>query len=305
MLFSNLAIIILNYNTPKLTEVAVNSLLKIEEGLSIIIVDNSSTDNSFEYLTNVFSKNKNVYLIESKCNGGYAKGNNIGLRFAENINGIDSIGIMNPDVVIDRESLRLVFESLINDSVGLATARTIYCGKRSEINECAWKFGTLLRWVIDVTIIGAFIRRVLKNGKFVDYFKYGYDRKYYNNLLVPVDVVQGCFFLTKIKTMKEINGFDENTFLYYEEYILSKKIKSVGKGNFVVTNAWIEHNHKNKNDNLKNKKNKLFHMTCEFNSRKYYFLNYTKYNSLIKKILLFIWRLDFLLRKMIVSIGGK
>lgn len=43
--------------------------------------------------------------------------------------------------------------------------------------------------------------------------------------------------------MRAIGGFDERTFLYYEEDILAEKVRSLGLKNAVLSDFWIEHNH--------------------------------------------------------------
>ena len=79
--------IILNYKTYKDTLVLVDSLL--EQGLGnrrIIIIDNASPNESYEILNAKYGNNGSVDVIYSEENGGFSKGNNIGLRFAKKYN---------------------------------------------------------------------------------------------------------------------------------------------------------------------------------------------------------------------------
>lgn len=62
----------------------------------------------------------------------------------------------------------------------------------------------------------------------------------YKNEL-PVDVVSGAFFAMYGKTWESINFFDGNTFLYYEEEILYKKLHKIGKQNYQLGNVKYEH----------------------------------------------------------------
>ena len=45
---------------------------------------------------------------------------------------------------------------------------------------------------------------------------------------VEVDVLAGSFFVISTEAFKSINGFDEDSFLYNEENMLSKRLKKKG-----------------------------------------------------------------------------
>ena len=84
-----------------------------------------------------------------------------------------------------------------------------------------------------------------------------YKDNYYNNDISQVEVVSGCFFLMKTSTLEEINYFDENLFLYYEENVLAKKIQMINKKIIVVNKIEVIHNHSISIDKNVNKIRKL------------------------------------------------
>ena len=69
-----------------------------------------------------------------------------------------------------------------------------------------------------------------------------YKDSYYKDGLNEVDVIHGCFFIGRLKDFKKINFFDTNTFLYYEENILSYKAKKNNLGIYVDTSISVIHN---------------------------------------------------------------
>ena len=82
-----ICVIIVNYNTYELTKICVDSILKTtKDNVSIIVVDNASTNNSYEILSNNYELNKRVLIKHSPENRGYSAGLNYGLTYARELN---------------------------------------------------------------------------------------------------------------------------------------------------------------------------------------------------------------------------
>ena len=75
----DLSIIILSFNTRKLTLECINSLVKNSENIKyeIIVVDNASSDGSLKEIKKL-AKKYPIVLVKNKENLGFAKANNIG-----------------------------------------------------------------------------------------------------------------------------------------------------------------------------------------------------------------------------------
>src|SRR5947199_350495 len=88
------ACVVLNWNRWADTIECVNALKEcIYPQLSLIIVDNGSTDDS---LARIRSAHPKVLLLESGKNLGFAGGNNIGIRYAL-AHGADYVWLLNND----------------------------------------------------------------------------------------------------------------------------------------------------------------------------------------------------------------
>lgn len=73
------------------------------EGIKrVVIVDNQSTDKSYEMLSRI--KNEKIKVILSEKNGGYCYGNNLGVRELADER-LDIAFIVNPDVDIAESSV--------------------------------------------------------------------------------------------------------------------------------------------------------------------------------------------------------
>ncbi len=301
---NNAALVVLNYNTPELTIGAVRHVTELNTGIRLIVVDNASTDDSWEKLNATFDGESDVTLCRSPKNGGYAKGNNLGLSLAEKLGGVEYVGIMNPDVVVGKDALYALVNVLKQDkTIGLVTTQVVYNGRKLNPNPCAWNKSGLLRWLIGVTMLGTLLRRLSRRlvGREVDLIGYS-DSKDLSEAVNPVFAVQGCFFFGRLELMRTIGGFDERTFLYYEEDILAEKVRSLGLKNAVLRDFWIKHNHQEKEASLESARKRLFHMHCEFESRCLYLREYAKYRLFLSQVLTLIWKLDYSIKRRLVRI---
>ena len=95
-----IAIVILNYLNYWDTIECVESALRIDyKDKEIVIVDNGSSNESFERLNKEFKSNHHIFILQSKKNVGFAKGNNIGIKFSRCQLKADYILVVNNDVV--------------------------------------------------------------------------------------------------------------------------------------------------------------------------------------------------------------
>ena len=108
----SIALIILNWNLPKITIDTVDSILKIKSAkftYHIFLVDNGSTDNSLKEFNLKYGKNKYVSLIKSGHNLGYAGGNNFGIKHALKKK-FNYLLIANNDILVKDDFLEKLYE---------------------------------------------------------------------------------------------------------------------------------------------------------------------------------------------------
>lgn len=229
---NTLGLIILNYNSAEDSIVCVSKLLEFQKKYKIIIVDNCSTDDSYEILKNKFGNTSTVDLIKTNANNGYSAGNNFGIKYAINKYGVTHIGILNPDVIISDELLLGNMLEILDRYpqaaiIGGATknANGIY-----NENIAAWNVPTGLELVVDHMLF------VPKRRKL--------EAKHLEKDVLQVGCVIGCFFLAKVSALKKIGFLDENVFLYNEENILGIKCEQHGYQVLLYEKGYYVHNHK-------------------------------------------------------------
>lgn len=91
--------VVLHYKTINDTIECVESILKIDGNYQIFIIDNYSNDGTYEELCNIYSKQDKIILYSNKSNLGFAKGNNEGIKIAQEYN-CDFVVLLNNDTAI-------------------------------------------------------------------------------------------------------------------------------------------------------------------------------------------------------------
>lgn len=211
-----LSIIILNYNTEKLTTACLDSLIKVQKEvpMEVIVVDNASDDISVEKIKRNY---KWVKLIESKENRGYAAGNNM----AKDVVKGEYVLFLNSDTLMKERTLKETTKYLDqHPEVGALTCRTLLVNGNDD-KDARRSFPT--PWVALSHFL--FLDRIFPKSKLFAKYWYGYISPEHTH---EVDVLQGAFFLSRKNVLDDVGWFDETYFLNGEDIDLSWKIKKSG-----------------------------------------------------------------------------
>lgn len=222
----DVSIIIINYNTCKMTSECICSIFDCTKNISfeVILIDNSSTDGSRQHFEND-SRIDYVYLTE---NIGFGRANNIGL---EKANG-KYLFLLNSDT--------LLLDNVIKELFDFAEAHT-------ELNIGA--LGTCLLNTLkqDALSFGRFLsprgfysRLCQKSG-----LCKSYENKIYQNLLrdgyATVDHISGANLFMPSLVIKHIGGFDPAFFMYFEETDLEMRMAIAGYSRVILNSRKIIH----------------------------------------------------------------
>ena len=174
----------------------------------IIVVDNHSSDDSCAMVKRLFP---NVILIENKKNFGFSKGNNMGVAQAKG----EYICILNPDIVVAENTFKKLLEYADTiPKMGIMGCQLIN-GRGQFLPESKRNIPTPM----------VSIKKLM-----------GFSEAYYANNLLPsdvgkVDVLVGAFMLLKKEVYTDVEGFDEDYFMYGEDIDLSYKVLKAGYHN--------------------------------------------------------------------------
>ena len=215
----NLSIIIVTWNTAKITQKCVQTINKFLNNPEIIIVDNGSKDNTVELLL----KEKNVKIIKNNANLGFSKANNIGFKQASN----EYILFMNSDIELIDDSINDLFKYFKNkDNIGIIGPKFL----NPDLTVQASVFPKQ-------SALNAFKEFYLKQ-------KNSYS-KYIPNTEKPIKVwaISGGCILTRKSFFESIGGWNEKYFFYFEDMDLCRKINKIGKDVIFFPKCQIIHRH--------------------------------------------------------------
>lgn len=204
-----LSIVIVSYNTKKITE---NCLKSIETSLKqstlsyeIILIDNASTDGSIERMENGEWRMENLKLIKNTRNVGFAKANNQGIKEARGT----YILFLNSDTVVLDNAIEKLITFYKQNEITIQFLGGKLLNKDNSPQPSCGPFYSL------PVIFGALF---LKG----DYW--GLTR-YSPKSVKEVDWVSGACILTKKEYFASVGGFDEQIFMYMDEIDLLYRAK--------------------------------------------------------------------------------
>ncbi|MBQ9550373.1 MAG: glycosyltransferase family 2 protein [Lachnospiraceae bacterium] len=218
-------LIILNYKDSERTLTLLNKVREYRILDNIVIVDNASGDGSYESLKR--EEDGRIHVIEREENGGYSSGNNTGALYALKHFRPDILFFANPDVFFTEETAEVMAGALERNS-GFASVAPLVRQGYNVWNLPGFPGVLMSLFLILFTLDKKRIRAGLER---------------HNKELSEVGVVEGSFFAVDAGKFKEVQGFDERTFLYSEEIILARRFRAHGYKTGVLTRFRYDHLH--------------------------------------------------------------
>lgn len=206
------SIVLLSYNRPDFLRQALDSLVaQTYSPTEIIVVDNCSPNSS--EVRSVVETYRNLKLIQSAVNLGYAGGMNLGIKEATG----QYTYLTEDDLVIDKECIRRLVDYM-EDHQATAIASPVMYNQGARTIRCAG----------GEVELGAIYRRVT-----------------YNELKSsePFDVsyVDGAAMFARTDFLQSTGGYREEFFMYVEAVEFCVRVAKAGKKMTVVPSAKVYH----------------------------------------------------------------
>lgn len=211
-------IIILNYNNSVQTGECLESLYRCCKGgnYRVCVVDNASREEEKAKLGGICTNGE--HIIYSSENEGYARGNNLGCEWFDTVSEVNNILIINDDTRFIMDIITPLEKYLDSHrECGVVFPKVIAPDGTME-RDCARNSKSTCDLILQATRLERF----------------GVRRKEF----IPVSQIEGkdevrtgvppgsCMMIPKA-VFKKVGWLDPNTFLYFEEHILSEKLRKL------------------------------------------------------------------------------
>ena len=225
--------IILHYQVESETINCINHLRMLSGEHKFIIVDNCSPNGSGKRLNDLYNSDSDVEVLLHNKNDGFARGNNIGCKYAQERYDPDFYVVMNNDIEITEKDFEPIVKEIYSresfDILGPDIFSTTYnvhqspkSMKRTTIDSTRQLMKTYEKKISSKVMVPlrCYLKKIpfLKRGR--DFLhrtaiSVNYEAKHYN---VPLH--GSCIIFSKKFIDKREYAFFPKTFFYYEMEIL-------------------------------------------------------------------------------------
>lgn len=219
-----LCVVLLNYRTPELVIDCLSSLLPELSDIDaqVVVVDNNSEDDSIALISQwlVTEEYANlVKVLDSGYNGGFASGNNFGIRHIE----ADYYLLLNSDTLLRRNAISEMLNAMqADESLGLLGPRLEW--PDSQPQESCFRYHRPLSEFIASSGTGIFLRLFPK-----------YEVAYrVSDVAGEYEWVSFACVLIRSKVFFDVGLLDDKFFMYFEDVEFCFRAKKAG---------WIIRNH--------------------------------------------------------------
>lgn len=158
-------------------------------------------------------------LLHGHGNVGYGAGHNLAIRRIDS----DYHLLLNPDLKLDEGSLKAGIAFLQqHGEVHMASPYAQYAdGQKQYLCK---RYPSVLTF-----LVRGFFPRFLKTLFATRLARFEMHELNESEPTVGIPIASGCYMLCRSATLKALGGFDENFFLYFEDFDLSLRLTALGK----------------------------------------------------------------------------
>ena len=197
-------------NNEKALKKAILSFLIADENNFLYLIDNSPTDIIKDYINGI----DRIQYIHNPLNPGFGSSHNIAIKMSIK-EGNKFHVIINPDVFFDKDVIpSLINYTVNNQNVGMIMPRIL------NFDGSIQYLPKLLPspWIM-------LFRKLKKPSKVYRKFINKYELRFvHEGVIYNTPLLSGCFTLLNLKAIQEVGMFDDNYFMYFEDWDLSRRM---------------------------------------------------------------------------------
>ena len=223
-----LSIVIVTYNVQNYIKACLDSVMDATKdlGIELLIVDNSSTDDTVRLIQRSYPSTK---LLMNKENLGLLAANNQALTHVQG----KFVLYLNADTVLKKDAIRNALEFMKqHEQAGIVGAKLLSPDR--VIQRSCSSFPSLWGYFLESTFLYlVFGKSQLRKNGIPIHYNYQQPR--------AVDVVAGAFFLVRRDVVNDIGGFDDSFFMYSDEDDYCYRAMKKGWLTYIVPQAEVIH----------------------------------------------------------------
>jgi len=216
-----LSIIIVNYKSSDLVLDCLRSLLGDRDNplFEVIVVDNASGDDSRQKIMSAFP---GVRWLAMDDNGGFARGNNEGIRRSHG----DTVLLLNGDTLPSPDSVAECYRRLTASEYVAAGVQLLNADGSPQISGMYVMRGGL-NYLLPLPYLGSLLKSF---GSLAGVRKpHVADASEASTAPIDVDWINGAFLMVKRSAINKAGLLDEDFFLFAEEAEWCSRIKKTGR----------------------------------------------------------------------------
>ena len=188
---------------------AIRSFLNISFKIKLFLVDNSPTDN-----LKLLATDSRIEYLHNPSNPGFGAAHNIAIKRAIDIGSMYHF-IINPDVFFDSDVISKMVDAMEHDSgIGMMMPQVL------NLDGSIQYLPKLLP--SPFSILWRKIKRPQKQySKFISQYEL---RSIPHDMTYNAPILSGCFTLLNLKAIQEVGMYDDNFFMYFEDWDLSRRM---------------------------------------------------------------------------------
>lgn len=207
----DVSIILVNYNTRKLTSECIDSIFSYTKGvrIEVILVDNGSEDGSKE----LFSEDHRILYCYNNENLGFGPANNVGAKYAVG----KVLFFLNTDTILIDDAISKLYFYLESQKNVVVCGGNLLTAEKEPSNSYERFFPSISYELNELFL------------KIPEKLFYGRNSKYnHKRKAIKVCYVSGADLMIYRDVFNDLSGFDSNFFMYYEETDLCKRAMKHG-----------------------------------------------------------------------------
>lgn len=247
----NLSVILLSYNTKEVTLDCLRSIVRFApKNIEILILDNASTDGSYDEIKKYTQGISLFKLFRSNKNLGFGSGNNLLVSKAKS----DTVLFLNSDTIMIENCFTPCLD-LLDEDPDLVGVSCNLLNKDKSVQYTGGFFPNICRLLLwqffidDLPFVSSMVNSVHPHqsgfnfvSKFIKGFGLYSERgKLQDSSIRLQDWLTGAFLMVRKDSFLKVGGFDDKLFMYAEDLELCYKLKKPKKSFAVLPSSSIIH----------------------------------------------------------------